>query len=438
MRDFFISYTHDDQAWAEWIAWQLEAEQYTTVLQAWDFRPGENFVVRMRDALQEADRTIAVLSNAYLASPYATDEWTAAFLHDPHGRQRLLPVRVEVCELPWLLATLIYIDLVGVDETTARRRLQEGVTRARGTPKAEPGYPGGRSAQAEGRTEPRFPGEWLKISNLPPRNPTFTGRDELLDKLHRMLSVGQTTAVVAAHGLGGVGKTQLALEYAHHYGEQYWLRWLVSAEDPLRIRSSLSELASRLGLSLEPEQERMVAAVREYLDGAKGWLMVFDDATEPADLLPLLPSSGQGHVIITTRNPNWEELAGQLEVDVLSEEDAWAFLAQRTGNTDQPEVAQLAEELGYLPLALAQAAAYIQHTPELTVAGYLALYRREHQRLLKAGKLVRYQETVATTWLLNFERLIRTAPAAIQLLNLCAFLGSEVVPLSLNPPSRNS
>ncbi len=130
-RDFFISYTQADRAWAEWIAWQLEAERYTTVLQAWDFRPGENFVVRMRNALQQADRTIAVLSQAYLASRYGTDEWTGAFLRDNSDQDRLLPVRVEACELPRLLATRIYIDLAGMNRQTARARLLEGVRQGR-------------------------------------------------------------------------------------------------------------------------------------------------------------------------------------------------------------------------------------------------------------------------------------------------------------------
>ena len=118
--DYFISYTAADRAWAEWIAWQLEGARYTTVLQAWDFRPGDNFVIRMRDALETADRTLAVVSAAYLASSYCTDEWTGAFLHDKDRQGRLLPVRIEACTLPRLLATRVYIDLVGLGRQQAR------------------------------------------------------------------------------------------------------------------------------------------------------------------------------------------------------------------------------------------------------------------------------------------------------------------------------
>ena len=168
--DFFISYTAADRAWAEWIAWQLESERYTTVLQAWDFAPGENFVVRMRDALEQADRTIAVLSEAYLASRYSTDEWTGAFLHDESGQERLLPVRVETSELPRLLATRIYIDLAGTSRPTAKQRLLEGVKRGRRRPDRGPPGPwgavgerwgGGRRSRAfphRGQASPTCPG----------------------------------------------------------------------------------------------------------------------------------------------------------------------------------------------------------------------------------------------------------------------------------------
>jgi tetratricopeptide (TPR) repeat protein len=430
MRDFFVSYAHEDRGWAEWIAWQLEAEGYTTVLQARDFRPGQNFIVRMHEAVQEADRTIAVLSSAYLASHYAKYEWSNALTYHPDGRQRLVPVRVQAGELRGLFAAMVYIDLVDVDETTARRRLHEGLVEGRHRPQAEPGYPGGRSPHAPRQPEPHFPGE-RTISNLPPRNPAFAGRIDLLVRLHTLLGAGYPSAVVAAHGLGGIGKTQIALEYAHRHREHYWLRWVVPARSRLTIESSLSELASRVGLTAEPNLEGMVTAIREYLDASQRWLLVFDDAKEPAELLPFLPSSGRGHVIITSRNPNWEEVARQLEVDLLSEADALALLRQRTGGTDEPQMARLAEELGYLPLALAQAAAYLSHTPGFTVAGYLDLFRREHQPLLREGRQVTYPKTVATTWLLNLRAVSRASPAAIELLNVCAYLGSEAIPVDV-------
>ena len=102
MKDFFISYNHADQQWAEWIAWELEAAGYTTVVQSWDFRPGSNFTLEMHSASQAAERTIAVLSPDYLEAPYTLAEWAAAFAEDPTAKQgKLLPIRVRECDPGW-------------------------------------------------------------------------------------------------------------------------------------------------------------------------------------------------------------------------------------------------------------------------------------------------------------------------------------------------
>ena len=118
-KDFFISYTGADRRWAEWIAWCLEQDGYTVIIQAWDFPAGSNFVYEMDKALKEAQRVVAVLSPAYLTSEYAFTEWAVAFRGDPQGKERLLlPVRVEECQVEGLLGPLVYCDLVGSDEKT--------------------------------------------------------------------------------------------------------------------------------------------------------------------------------------------------------------------------------------------------------------------------------------------------------------------------------
>jgi hypothetical protein len=165
--DFFISYTAADRAWAEWIAWQLEAGGFTTVLQAWDFRPGTDFVHQMQQAVQQADRTIAVLSPTYFGSQLGEAEWRVAFAKDPSGQHGLLlPVRVADCHPLGLLATRVYIDLVGMDETTARERLLSGVQEGRrwGLPKLAPAFPGFAATPADQRPAPVFPGTGTRIS----------------------------------------------------------------------------------------------------------------------------------------------------------------------------------------------------------------------------------------------------------------------------------
>jgi hypothetical protein len=303
-RDFFISYTGADVAWAEWIADTLEQAGHTTILQAWDFRPGENFIQRMNQALEQADRVLAVLSAAYFASQYARDEWTAALVRDRDQPDRLLPARVAPCQLPRLLANRVYIDLIGLEEADAAAQLRAGVGRGRAKPAGKRPYPGG-PVRASGAS---FPGRRPAVFNAPPRNPHFTGRGDLLAALRQQLTQTSAGAVVqasAVHGLGGVGKTQLAIEYAHRYAADYDLVWWIPAEESLAIAGRLAALARRLGLPEPSSLEEQVQVLFDELGRRERWLLVYDNAEAPAALKGYRPPAGTGQVLITSRNPTW-------------------------------------------------------------------------------------------------------------------------------------
>jgi hypothetical protein len=142
MKDFFVSYNKADRPWAEWIAWQLEEAGYSVIIQAWDFRPGSNFVLNMQRALEEAARVVAVLSPDYLAARFTQPEWAAAFVADPTGAQQtLLPVRVRECSLKGLWQPTVYVDLVGLSEASAKAELLAGTNRERTKPSTEPTFP---------------------------------------------------------------------------------------------------------------------------------------------------------------------------------------------------------------------------------------------------------------------------------------------------------
>jgi hypothetical protein len=147
MTDFFVSYTSNDKDWAEWIAYIIEEEGYTTVIQAWDFRPGNNFVVEMQNAAATAERTVIVLSSDYLDSKMAAPEWAAAFAQDPQGvARRLIPIMVRKCEPKGLLPTMVQIRIMDISEDAARDAVLAGVKDGRAKPSKRPAFPGASAA----------------------------------------------------------------------------------------------------------------------------------------------------------------------------------------------------------------------------------------------------------------------------------------------------
>lgn len=155
-KSFFISYNKADRPWAEWIAWTLEDHGYTTIIQAWDFLPGSNFVLEMQNATAQADCVIALLSQPYLDALYTHSEWATAFAQDPKGNSgRLLPVKVGECSLRGILATIVYVDLSGLDEGAATEELLVAASRKRTKPLNPPAFP--NSNKSLPHKKPPFP-----------------------------------------------------------------------------------------------------------------------------------------------------------------------------------------------------------------------------------------------------------------------------------------
>jgi len=266
---------------------------------------------------------------------------------------------------------------------------------------------------------------------------TFVGRRKQVAELRRRLLRKRAAALVPAesvaalHGMGGIGKTQLVRAYAHRYRQDYRLGWWISAETEVTIITGLAELAVQLGLPGDLPPARLTGEVHRALAGSAGkWLLVFDNAEQPRMLERFLPGASEGHVVITSRNPAWQGLADPIPVDLLPLGEAVMLLQTRTGDRAMEAPTALAEELGRLPLALEQAAAYASQY-QVPLTRYLTQFRQRRAELLKAGRPLAYEGTVDTTLMLSIGRLGQSDKAAVRLLELCALLAPDEIPVRL-------
>jgi DNA-binding SARP family transcriptional activator len=227
-------------------------------------------------------------------------------------------------------------------------------------------------------------------------------------------------------GLGGVGKTSLARAYAQRYQQHYGLVWWVRAEDREAVAGEFRALLDILSPHYAEHAHDPVQAVHAILaNRTDPWLLVLDNIAEPGALRGLLPAAGAGDVLVTSRAGTWPDRHVVLPVGPLASFHAVHLITSLSGNADQASAAVLAEELGGLPLALAQAGCYVAHSA-LDLATYLMLYRSRRAELHQQGHAPDYPDTVATTWQLAFDQL---SPPARALLNLLAWYAPDAIPL---------
>ncbi|MCO5996682.1 FxSxx-COOH system tetratricopeptide repeat protein [Actinoallomurus rhizosphaericola] len=286
---------------------------------------------------------------------------------------------------------------------------------------------------SSGRQLRRSPDVW---GGVPPQNKNFTGRSELLSRLRAGIA-GEVTAVVphALHGMGGVGKTQLAIEYAHRYQSEYDLIWWISADQPRLVPAALAALAEPLGLpSLKATGiEEAAAAVRERLRQGQPyerWLLIFDNADDPDEINGMIPR-GPGHVLITSRNQRWESVVDTVAVDVFDRAESVSFLSKRMADAiDKADADRMAERLGDLPLALEQAAALLVETGE-QVDEYLDLLSKQPSEVLGDNAPSEYPAPMTAAWHLSVSTLSSKLPEALEVLRCCAFFGPDPIPVDV-------
>jgi tetratricopeptide (TPR) repeat protein len=286
-----------------------------------------------------------------------------------------------------------------------------------------------------------------RVHNIPyPPNPYFTGREELLSQLEAILRTGQTAAISqpqAISGLGGIGKTQIALAYAYRHLQDYQAILWSRADTTEALISGFVTFAKLLQLPQQDEKDQLIVveAVKTWLKTHEQWLLILDNADELATVRDVLPPVGQGHTLLTTRATSTGRLANRLEVEILDPDVGALFVLRRAGllaldasldqaASDDVALAQeLVQEMGGLPLALDQAGAYVEEV-QCSLSDYLKLYLQYRATLLKerGGLVPDHPEPVATTWSLSFEKIEQIYPAATDLLRVCAFLQADAIP----------
>jgi tetratricopeptide (TPR) repeat protein len=269
---------------------------------------------------------------------------------------------------------------------------------------------------------------------VPPRNTHFVGREVMLDEVRDLLLNRSQTAVLlprALYGLGGVGKTQVATEYAHLHRGDYDLIWWVAAEDPAEVRRSLVELAGEMKLPVSTDSSETIRRVLDALNRRESfatWLLIFDNAGDPASLTPVLPDSRSGHILITSRDQGWIREGRPIEVGLFDRRESVALLRQRATDITDQDADTIADRLGDLPIALAQAAAWHTETAQ-SVAEYLRRFDEEISR--RTGEAFGYSREAAAAMSIAFGQLRETSPQAAHLLRLGSYFGPEWISLDV-------
>ncbi len=432
MSQVFLSYrrVEPDQGLAEALCSYLE-ERGLRVFIDKRIQVGRIWVEEIDRQLQASNAFVVLLSESSVRSDMVRQEVQTAYELRNEGKMTILPVRVGFeGKLPYDLAsylnTIQYI-LWRPGEPTEElfSQIQAAITSSVPLPTEPiPGQP------------PHGP----KMHNLPflPLGDLFKGRDEELRALQANFR-GSTGAagmvqIQVIHGLGGMGKTRLAVEYAWRSGDRYEAALFVVADSPEALRSGLAE-------RLDTVSGTEVATIFSWIRTHDRWLVILDniDDEETARAArKLLPQLQAGHVLITSRRRNWPAGLKNRALKELSLKEATQFLLQRTEEAraategDPEQARQLARYLDGLPLALEQAAAYICHH-QITFSKYLEIWERESVLGWYDGDLMEYPASIAGTWQTTFRQL---RPTAAALLRLAAYLAPEPLPLEMFEKGR--
>jgi tetratricopeptide (TPR) repeat protein len=446
--EIFCSYAHEDEGWRDKLERHLSVLQRQGLISLWHDRlivPGTNWAKAIDTHLDTASIVLLLVSADFFSSDYCVGiEMQRALAKQEEGSALMIPILVR--QVNWQNAPFAHLQVLPDDanplaewhdEEMALSNVTKGIRRAVET----------LPMLAASAPHTVLPAIW----NIPyPRNPFFLGRESELAQIRQRLQAGQTMALSqpqAISGLGGIGKTQVALEYAYQHHHDYTAVLWARAESAEALISSYVSLATLLRLPQREAKEQQVTiqAVKTWLQTHRSWLLILDNADELTLLSDFLPPSLGGHLLLTTRAVATGRLAHRLEIETLLPEQGVLLLLRRAtlialdamleqASQEERELAtQISQELGGLPLALDQVGAYLEETG-MDLRGYIQLYQQQRVALLyerRGGLVADHPASVATTWSLSFERVQEKNLAAAHLLRMAAFLSPDAIPEEL-------
>ncbi|MBZ5623881.1 MAG: tetratricopeptide repeat protein [Acidobacteriia bacterium] len=448
----FISYSHDTPVHESTVlalSDRLRRDGIDAILDQYETFPPQGWPLWGEQQIQTADFVLVVSTQTYRRRFDSEEEpgkglgvsWEARFirqlLYNSGGmNRRFVPVLLTNSDrehIPLLLQGYDYCEL---DTEQGYEHLLRILTDC---PKAS--KPGLGALPARER-KPDFRN---LVWNVPPRNPLFTGREDHLEVLRTALARDRSAALTqpqAISGLGGIGKTQTAIEYAYRHQDEYRAALWITADSRDALVSGCAAIASLLGLPEKDEKDLnlVAAAVHRWLESQSGWLLILDNVEDLADIArPFLPVRPAGHILITTRLHATGTIAQSVELQKMEPDEGALFLLRRAKvispdaplaaacDADRTAAREISEEVGGLPLALDQAGAFVEEVPS-TLAEYIELYRAEGAKLRARRGNLSDHLPVTTTFSLAFARVAERNPRAADLIRVCAFLAPEAIP----------
>jgi tetratricopeptide (TPR) repeat protein len=430
IKDFFISYHSKDIAWAESLSTLLEEQESTFLSQSVDSKPRDSFPKHVQKSFDVALQTIILFSSDYIDLCGTIRDLFSVFNPEQNKKfDSLILLRVGECPVEYLIPQCFYVDLVGLEKDQTSEILLKVIRffKARLELIHQDFILSKQQASLIG-----LPSVW----SIPfQHSQYFCGRETQLLKLKKKFSSKQRLLKVQIlYGLSGVGKTRLATEYAYRYINDYSLVWWIDAESQESILFDLIQLTERLKLPTmgKVDQKTIIDSLQVFLSKQTGWLLIFDNADKNEVIQDFLNIQSDGHILITSRNPDWKDFSEPMLVPVLKNSDSKELLRKITEIENNDSSDELTKVLGNLPLILEQAGTFIKEN-RITYSQYLDLWLSQHHKFSssKSSDITKQTIKMSTTWEITINQIKKFHPASIDFLNLCAFFSSHDIPYGL-------